>query len=138
MAAEERNKIEIEQLSVHYGAKPALRDMTLAVREHEILAVIGPANAGKTTLLNAINHMTDNLPDCRVEGSVRIDGVDIRTVRDVNALRRRIGMVFPLPVGLPMSIYDNVAFAPRMAGVRGRGALQEIIERSLRQAALWD
>jgi phosphate transport system ATP-binding protein len=138
MAAEERNKIEIEHLSVRYGPKLALEDVTLAVREHEILGVIGPANAGKTTLLNAINRMTDNLPGCDVEGTVRIDGVDIRRVADVSALRRRIGMVFPLPVGLPMSIRDNVAFAPRMAGIRERAALEEIIERSLRQAALWD
>jgi phosphate transport system ATP-binding protein len=78
------------------------------------------------------------IPGCTVEGTVRIDGTDIREVRDVNDLRRRIGMVFPLPVGLPMSIYDNVAFAPRMAGTRDRAAIDEIVERSLRQAALWD
>jgi phosphate transport system ATP-binding protein len=138
MAAEERNKIELDRLSVRYGPKKALNDVTLSVREHEILAVIGPANAGKTTLLNAINRMTDTIPDCDVEGSVRIDGVDIRSVADVNGLRRRIGMVFPLPVGLPMSIYDNVAFAPRMAGYADRKALDEIVERCLRQAALWD
>jgi phosphate transport system ATP-binding protein len=112
--------------------------VTLDVREHEILGIIGPANAGKTTLLHAINRMTDFIPSCRVEGSVRIDGQDVRRIRDVDALRRGIGMVFPLPVGLPMSIYDNVAFAPRMAGVRDRAVLDEIVERSLRQAALWD
>jgi phosphate transport system ATP-binding protein len=130
-------KIEIEHLSVRYGAKPALADISLQVFEHEILAIIGPANAGKTTLLNAINRMTDAIPDCRLEGTVRIDGADVRSMRDVSALRRRIGMVFPLPVGLPMSIYDNVAFAPRMAGIRKRSELDEIVERSLNQAALW-
>jgi phosphate transport system ATP-binding protein len=88
-------------------------------------------------LLNAINRMTDAIPDCKVEGRIRIDGVDVRAMRDVNALRRRIGMVFPLPVGLPMSIYDNVAFAPRMAGVRDRARLDEIVEHSLQQSALW-
>jgi phosphate transport system ATP-binding protein len=133
-----RKKIEIERLSVRYADKPALSDISLDVREHEILAIIGPANAGKTTLLNTVNRMTDFIPACRVEGTVRIDGTDIRTVSDVNAMRRRIGMVFPLPVGLPMSIYDNVAFAPRMAGVRDRVVLDELVERSLRQAALWD
>ena len=132
------DKIAIERLSVRYGAKQVLSDVTLSVREHEILAVIGPANAGKSTMLNALNRMTDFIPGCTVEGTVRIDGVDVREVRDVNELRRRIGMVFPLPVGLPMSIYDNVAFAPRMAGVRDRAAIDEIVERSLRQSALWD
>ena len=133
-----RRKIQIEHLSVRYGERKVLTDVSLDVYEHEILSIIGPANAGKTTLLNAINRMTDFIPDCRVEGSVQIDGVDVRTCRDANALRRRIGMVFPLPVGLPMSIYDNVAFAPRMAGVHRRAALDDIVERSLRHAALWD
>ena len=130
-------KIEVDRLSVRYGGKLALDDISLQVFAHEILAIIGPANAGKTTLLNAINRMTEATPDCRVEGRVRIDGVDVRAMRDVSALRRRIGMVFPLPVGLPMSIYDNVAFAPRMAGIRDRTTLDEIVERSLQQAALW-
>jgi phosphate transport system ATP-binding protein len=133
-----RPKIQIEHLSVHYREKRVLTDISLDVHEHEILAIIGPANAGKTTLLNAINRMTDFIADARVEGTVRIDGVDVQQHRDVNALRRRIGMVFPLPVGLPMSIYDNVAFAPRMAGIHDRSTLDEIVERSLRQSALWD
>ena len=135
---ESRTKIELENLTVRYAGKPAVEDLTLAVREHEILSIIGPANAGKTTLLNAINRMTDFITGCTVTGRVRIDGTDIKEVRDVNALRRRIGMVFPLPVGLPMSIYDNVAFAPRTAGLRYRAKLDELVEHSLRQAALWD
>lgn len=133
-----RPKIQIENLSVRYREKQVLTDVSLDVYEHEILSVIGPANAGKTTLLNTINRMTDFIAGAQVEGTVRIDGVDVRQYRDVNALRRRIGMVFPLPVGLPMSIYDNVAFAPRMAGVHDRATLDEIVERSLRQSALWD
>jgi len=133
-----RSKIEISGLSVWYDRYQALADVTLDVREHEILGVIGPANAGKTTLLNSINRMTDAIAGCRVQGAIRIDGQDVASVRDVNALRRRIGMVFPLPVGLPLSIYDNVAFAPRMAGVRNRATLDATVERCLRQAALFD
>jgi phosphate transport system ATP-binding protein len=132
------NKIEIESLDVWYGRQQVLADVTLQVREHEILGIIGPANAGKTTLLNCINRMTDVIPGCRVKGTVRIDGADVRQVGDVNALRRRIGMVFPLPVGLPLTIYDNVAFAPRMAGMRDRKVLDETVEHCLRQAALFD
>jgi len=132
------NKIEVRDLSVSYSGKSALERITLDVREHEILAVIGPANAGKTTFLNAINRMTDLIPGCNVNGEIRIDGQSTATVRDVNSLRRRIGMVFPLPVGLPMSIYDNVAFAPRMAGMTGKSELDELVEKCLRQAALFD
>jgi len=138
MTATAQNKIEIESLDVSYGDLRALHDINLEVREHEILAIIGPANAGKTTFLNAVNRMTDFIPTCRVDGTVRIDGQDIRKIRDVNGLRRRIGMVFPLPVGLPMSIYDNVAFAPRMAGMNDKASLDELVERCLQQSALFD
>ncbi len=137
-AGEQQPKIELSALGVTYGGKQALKDISLSVEPNEILAIIGPANAGKTTLLSTINRMTDLIPDCRVSGSVRIDGTDIARIRDVSALRRRIGMVFPLPVGLPMSIYDNVAFAPRMAGLRSGSELDELVERCLRQAALFD
>jgi phosphate transport system ATP-binding protein len=133
-----RPKIEIHDLTVRYGDLVALEGVSLDVHEHEILAVIGPANAGKTTLLNAINRMTDTIPGCSVDGTVAIDGQSVRDVRDVNALRRRIGMVFPLPVGLPMSIYDNVAFAPRMGGRRKRASLDDLVEKCLTQAALFD
>jgi phosphate transport system ATP-binding protein len=133
-----RPKIEIRDLRVRHGSKVVLDGVSLDVLEGEILAVIGPAGAGKTTLLQCINRMTDMIPGTRVEGTIRIDGEDIHDMRDVSALRRRIGVVFPLPVGLPMSIYDNVAFAPRMAGVRQKAVLDGIVERCLRQAALFE
>jgi phosphate transport system ATP-binding protein len=136
--SQRREKIRVRNLTVSYGTCRALEGINLDVYQHEILGIIGPANAGKTTLLNAINRMTDHIAGCRVDGDISIDGVDIRAQRDVNSLRRRIGMVFPLPVGLPMSIYDNVAFAPRMAGNRNRAALDALVERCLRQAALFD
>ena len=133
-----RAKIEIRDLRVRYGERVVLDGVSLDVLEGEILAVIGPAGAGKTTLLQCINRMSDLIPRMHVEGSIRIDGEDVASMRDVASLRRRIGVVFPLPVGLPMSIYDNVAFAPRMAGIRKRAVLDEIVERCLRQAALFD
>lgn len=131
-------KIEVRDLTVRHGDRVVLQGVSLDVLENEILAVIGPAGAGKTTLLQCINRMSDMIPGMKVEGTIRIDGEDIRGMRDVAALRRRIGVVFPLPVGLPMSIYDNVAFAPRMAGIRQRAVLDELVERCLRQAALFD
>lgn len=133
-----RPKIEIRDLTVRYGDRAVLENVSLDVLEHEILAVIGPAGAGKTTLLQCINRMSDLVPGMKVEGSIRIDGEEVSSMRDVAGLRRRIGVVFPLPVGLPMSIYDNVAFAPRMAGIRKRSVLDELVERCLRQAALFD
>jgi phosphate transport system ATP-binding protein len=130
-------KIEIRDLTVRHGDKVVLDNVSFDVLEGEILAVIGPAGAGKTTLLQCINRMSDMIPGMKVEGTIRIDGEDVRSIRDVASLRRRIGVVFPLPVGLPMSIYDNVAFAPRMAGIRGKKTLDELVERCLTQAALF-
>jgi phosphate transport system ATP-binding protein len=131
-------KIAVEGLSVSYAGEEALKGISLNVYEHEVLSIIGPANAGKTTFLNCINRMIDSIPAARVSGSVKIDGADVRKTRDINALRRRIGMVFPLPVGLPMSIYDNVAYAPRMAGKTDKDQLDELVVRCLRQSALFD
>ena len=133
-----RTKIEVRNLSVSHGNNRVLQDVSMDVLEHEILAVIGPAGAGKTTLLQCINRMSDMIPGMKVEGTIRIDGEDITAIKDVASLRRRIGVVFPLPVGLPMSIYDNVAFAPRMAGIKSRAILDDLVERCLRQAALFD
>ena len=127
MSEPAKKKIEVEGLSVRYAGVQALDNISLDVYEHEILSIIGPANAGKTTFLNCINRMIDSIPEARVEGTINIDGQNVRKTRDINALRRRIGMVFPLPVGLPMSIYDNVAFAPRMAGKRDKTQLDELV-----------
>ena len=130
--------IEIAGLRVRYGRREALKGVSLDVRRHEVLGIIGPAQSGKTTLLRTINRTIDDVPGAVVTGMIRVDGEDVRRVRDVFGLRRKIGMVAPLPVGLPLSIFDNVAFAPRMAGIRDRDELQERVERCLRQAALWD
>ncbi len=131
-------KIEISELAVRYGAKPALKGVTFDVHEKEILGVIGPAQSGKTTLLQVINRTIEFRPDAIVEGTVKVDGRSVWDFRNVHQLRRKVGMVFPLPVGLPLSVYENVAFAPRSTGIRNRGQLDELVERCLRQAALWD
>jgi len=131
-------KVEFKDLRVRYGRREALKGVSFSVERHEILGVIGPAQSGKTTLLRTINRTIDDVAGAIVTGTVRVDGEDVRQVRDLYGLRRKIGMVAPLPVGLPLSIFDNVAFAPRMAGVRGRADLEGRVERCLRQAALWD
>ncbi len=131
-------KIAFRDLRVRYGDKTALEDVSLEVAPNEILGIIGPAGSGKTSLLRVLNRTLEQTAGAKVTGDVRIDGEDVYRMRDVSRLRRRIGMVAPLPVGLPMSIYDNVAFAPRMAGVTDRKRLEVIVERCLRQAALWD
>ncbi len=130
--------IEITDLKVRYGDSPALNGISFDVHQNEILGIIGPAQSGKTTLLKVINRTLEFTPDTTVEGTVKLDGVDIDTIGDVYGLRQRIGMVLPLPVGLPLSIYDNVAFAPRTMGIRAKSELNEIVERCLQQAALWD
>ncbi|MBX3464429.1 MAG: phosphate ABC transporter ATP-binding protein [Planctomycetes bacterium] len=137
-AAAATNLLSVRGLSVRYGEHVALQGVDLDVREHEIFGIIGPANAGKTSFLRALNRMDEFVPGMHVDGTVTFAGRDLRTIRNLYALRRRIGVVFPLPVGLPLSIYDNVALSPRLAGVRGRAELDEIVERCLRRAALWD
>ena len=130
--------VEVRDLSIHYGGVPALEDVTLEIRRNEIFGIIGPANSGKTSFLRALNRMNDFTRGMQVTGEITVDGHDIRRVRNVYALRRRIGVVFPLPVGLPLSIYDNVALSPRLSGIRSRANLEVIVERCLRRAALWD
>lgn len=131
-------KIEVRDLSVAYEARTVLQSVSLAVQPHSIFAVIGPSGSGKTTLLKAINRTIEFTPGARVTGQILIDGEDVHKMRNVYALRRRIGMVFPLPVGLPLSVYENVAYAPRRAGIRKKSELDSIVERCLTQAALWD
>jgi phosphate transport system ATP-binding protein len=131
-------KIDVQNLRTFYGAKEVHHGISFHVEPNEILGIIGPAQSGKTTLLRAINRTLEFSADARMEGTIRIDGEDVQKVRDVYGLRRRIGMVAPLPVGLPLSIYDNVAFAPRAAGTRDKKFLDAHVEKCLRQAALWD
>jgi phosphate transport system ATP-binding protein len=130
--------LTVRGLSIRYGAKVALQGVDLDVRPNEIFGIIGPANAGKTSFLRALNRMDEFVPDMRVDGVVTFAGRDLRTIRNLYALRSHIGVVFPLPVGLPLSIYDNVALAPRLRGVKAKSELDGIVERSLRRAALWD
>lgn len=131
-------RIEIAGLRVRINNREVLKGISLDVRRNEVLALVGPAQSGKTTLLKVLNRTLDSVPGTAISGIVKVDGEDIRKVKDLGALRRRIGMVAPLPVGLPLTIFDNVAFAPRMAGVRDRQELAARVERCLTQAALWD
>jgi phosphate transport system ATP-binding protein len=131
-------KIEVEGLRLAYDTQEVIHGITFTVEPNEILAVIGPAQSGKTSMLRCLNRTIDFTASARVDGVIRVDGEDVRRVKDVFALRRKIGMVAPLPVGLPLSIYDNVAFAPRSAGLSRKADLEPIVERCLQQAALWD
>jgi phosphate transport system ATP-binding protein len=130
--------LEVQNLTLSYGEKTVLRDVSFRVKENEIFGIIGPANSGKTSFLRALNRMNELLPGMKVSGKVLFNGEDVSTFKNVFALRRRIGVVFPLPVGLPLSIYDNVALSPRLTGVRKKEQLDDIVERCLRRAALWD
>jgi len=133
-----RAKLEVRDLTIRYGNAVALQGVTLDVQENEIFGIIGPANAGKTSFLKAINRMDMFTPGMRVDGEIRFNGRDIRKLRNVYALRSRIGVVFPLPVGLPMTVYDNVALSPRLRGIKNKADLDIIVERCLTRAALWD
>jgi phosphate transport system ATP-binding protein len=131
-------KIQVENLRLAYGSKEALRGISFGIQPNEIFGIIGPAQSGKTSLLRCINRTIEFTAGTRLSGTVRVDGEDVQKVRDVFGLRRKIGMVAPLPVGLPLTIYDNVAFAPRCSGMRSGSGLDTLVERCLRQAALWD
>jgi phosphate transport system ATP-binding protein len=131
-------RIEVQNLRTFYGAKEVHHGISFDVFENEIFGIIGPAQSGKTTLLRAINRTLEFTADSRRTGIIKVDGEDIARIGDVYALRRKIGMVAPLPVGLPLTIYDNVAFAPRSAGIRDKKFLDEHVEKCLRQSALWD
>lgn len=132
-------QLAVRNLEIRYDSMTALSGVTLDIRQNEIFGIIGPANSGKTSFLNAINRMDMMRPNMTVTGDIHFNGVDIRQWRNVYALRRQIGVVFPLPVGLPMTVYDNVALAPRLSGKNlSQSALNALVERCLRRAALWD
>ena len=130
--------IGFQNVSVAYGDDIALKDITFQVEKNSIFGVIGPANSGKTTMLKCINRTIDFTDSAKVMGCVAVDGTDVNTIRNVYDLRRRVGMVFPLPVGLPLSIFENVAYAPRRAGFNDEVELAELVEKCLQQAMLWD
>ena len=135
----EQDKIVIEHLNLWYGSFQALKDINLRLPANEITAFIGPSGCGKSTLLKSLNRMNDLVEGCRIEGTVTLDGEDIFSRKmDVNLLRKRVGMVFQKPNPFPMSIYDTVAYGPRTHGIRSRVKLDEIVEKSLRGAAIWD
>jgi phosphate transport system ATP-binding protein len=139
MSASANFKIAAQDFKVFQGREEALRGVTLNIPANRILGIIGPAGSGKTTFLRALNRLNDLSPDTHVEGEVLLDGQDIyHPAFDVVSLRRRVGMLFALPVALPMSIYENVVYGPRLSGIRKRARLDEIVERSLQAAFLWD
>jgi phosphate transport system ATP-binding protein len=130
--------VSFRDVSVRYAAVSALDHVTVDIPRHAISALIGPTRSGKSTFLKCLNRMTDVTSGCHVRGEVLIDGVNAFHVKNLHELRRKVGMVLPLPVGLPLSIYDNVALAPRLAGMRRSSELEARVEQSLRRAALWD
>lgn len=130
--------IEVENLNLWYGDHHALHDVCMSIPEHKITALIGPSGCGKSTFMKCLNRMNDLVVGCRIEGKATLRGKDIYTEYDVNELRKEVGMVFQKANPFPMSIYNNVAYGPRVQGVRGKKELDEIVERSLKQAAIWD
>ena len=132
------SKIQINGLNLHYGSFHALKGVDLTIHPNEITAFIGPSGCGKSTLLKTLNRMNDLVEGCKITGEVLLDGVDIYRDMDTALLRKRVGMVFQKPNPFPMSIYGNIAFGPRTHGIRSKAKLDDIIERSLRNAAIWD
>ena len=131
-------KMTVKDLDLHYGSFHALKNINIDLPENEVTAFIGPSGCGKSTLLKSLNRMNDLVEDCKIDGLVTLDGEDIYGDMDVNLLRRRVGMVFQKPNPFPMSIYENIAFGPRTHGIHNKRKLDEIVERSLRDAAIWD
>ena len=132
------SKISIKNMDLYYGDFHALKDVNLEIQEKEITAFIGPSGCGKSTLLKSLNRMNDLVPGCKITGDITLDGEAIYGNMNVNMLRKRVGMVFQKPNPFPMSIYDNIAYGPRTHGIRSKKQLDEIVERSLRDAAIWD
>jgi phosphate transport system ATP-binding protein len=131
-------KFSIRDFHVHYGHFSALRELNLDIRPNEIFTVIGPANSGKTTFLHSLNRLIDLVPVSRCRGEIRLDGIDIRRGLEIEALRRKVGIVFALPLPLPISIFENVVYGLRMQGIRDGQRLNEAVERSLRESYLWE
>lgn len=129
--------IKVNNLNLYYGQNHALKNINIGIEKNEITALIGPSGCGKSTFLKSLNRMNDLVEGCRTEGEILINGENIRT-EDVNMLRKNVGMVFQKPNPFPMSIYDNIAYGPRIHGIKSRVKLDEIVERSLKGAALWD
>lgn len=132
------SKLAINHLDLYYGDFHALKDVNLAIEEHEITAFIGPSGCGKSTLLKSLNRMNDLVKNCRITGDVLLDKQDVYRDIDINILRKKVGMVFQKPNPFPMSIYDNIAFGPRTHGIHAKAQLDEIVEHSLKNAAIWD
>ena len=133
------NKFEVRDLNLYYGQFHALKGVSMDIPEKEVTAFIGPSGCGKSTFLKTLNRMNDLVEGCRITGDVKLDGVDIfKDKLDVNVLRKRVGMVFQKPNPFPMSIYDNIAYGPRTHGIRNKSELDDIVEKSLRGAAIWD
>lgn len=132
------DKFKVENLDLYYGKFKALKDINIKIPDHEITAFIGPSGCGKSTLLKSLNRMNDLVEGCSIKGTVLLDDEDIYRKMDVNLLRKRVGMVFQKPNPFPMSIYDNIAYGPRTHGIRSKPKLDDIVEKSLKDAAIWD
>ena len=132
------DKFSIHNLDLYYGDFKALKSVNLDIPANQVTAFIGPSGCGKSTLLKSLNRMNDLVEGCKITGDVRLDGQDIYKGMDVNLLRKRVGMVFQKPNPFPMSIYDNIAYGPRTHGIHSKVKLDEIVEQSLRAAAIWD
>lgn len=131
-------KLSIQNVNLYYGDFQALKDVNLEVKEKTITAFIGPSGCGKSTLLKSLNRMNDLVEGCKITGRISLDGEDIYSGMDVNLLRRRVGMVFQKPNPFPMSVYDNIAYGPRTHGIHSKMKLDELVETSLRSAAIWE
>lgn len=133
-----KSKFSISDMELYYGEFHALKNIALEIQPNEVTAFIGPSGCGKSTLLKSLNRMNDLVEGCRITGNILLDNEDIYGSMDVNILRKRVGMVFQKPNPFPMSIYDNIAYGPRIHGIHSKAKLDEIVERSLRNAAIWD
>ncbi|WP_394855021.1 phosphate ABC transporter ATP-binding protein PstB [Clostridium lamae] len=138
MSREEIKKIQVRNLNLYYGDNKALKNINIDLEENKVTAFIGPSGCGKSTFLRTINRMNDLIDNVKIEGEILVDGEDIYKSKDVIALRTKVGMVFQKPNPFPMSIYDNIAYGPRLHGIKDKKSLDEIVERSLKGAALWD